>query len=162
MKPGIKAKPLVERFWKLVRKTDACWLWAGNIGRDGYGRIRASKTELLLAHRLSWMIHFVAIPEGMFVCHKCDNPKCVNPEHLFLGTPLDNMRDMIAKGRERHVNLYGSEHGMAKLNEEKVMDIRRTYLKYSRDYGAPALAKKYGVTKTTIKNVANNKIWRHV
>ncbi len=88
----------MERFFQKVSKTDNCWLWLANKDNDGYGRIKI-KGKTLLAHRVSWNIHFGQIPEEMNVLHRCDNPPCVNPLHLFLGTVLDNVRDRDSKGR---------------------------------------------------------------
>lgn len=105
-----KRKPLIERFWPKVNKSGpvlradigACWTWTG-VCRRGYGIIeRHDDTErVLLAHRVSWTIANGAIPDGLLVCHKCDNPPCVNPDHLFLGDHKANAADMIAKGRGR-------------------------------------------------------------
>lgn len=100
--PQAEPPPLsndIARFWSRVAKSDGCWLWTGaRFGPNGYGAVRFQKRNSS-AHRVSWMIHFGPIPDGLFVCHKCDNPPCCNPAHLFLGTIGDNTRDMIAKGR---------------------------------------------------------------
>ncbi len=87
-----------EKFWNNVYKTEGCWIWIGHIRQDLYGELSVHSHKVL-AHRLSWIIHFGPIPDAMFICHRCDFPGCVNPHHLFLGTPLDNSRDMTAKGR---------------------------------------------------------------
>ena len=98
-------RPIPVRFWEKVRKGGGCWLWTGNRHRRGYGilglRREGKRTISAKAHRLSWEIHNGPIPAGMVVCHHCDNPPCVNPSHLFLGTQVDNIRDMVAKGRQR-------------------------------------------------------------
>lgn len=88
----------VERFWAKVRKTDDCWLWTASADGKGYGKMLVDG-KLQQAHRLSWLIHTGESPGDWHVCHKCDNPPCVRPDHLFLGTAVDNMRDMHAKGR---------------------------------------------------------------
>lgn len=95
-----KSKSLAERFWLKVTKTDKCWTWIGNHDSKGYGRIYDLRTRTKrLAHRVSWELANGLIPEGMAVCHHCDNPPCVRPEHLFLGTLDDNNKDRAAKGR---------------------------------------------------------------
>jgi hypothetical protein len=96
-------RPLEERFWEKVAKGDGCWLWTASLGSTGYGQIcvRDEKGQYrqTKAHRVSWILTNGPIPGGLQVLHKCDNPPCVNPDHLFLGTAIDNMRDMAAKGR---------------------------------------------------------------
>lgn len=92
-------KGLLRRFLNKINKTDACWIWIGGRNRSGYGRFVVWNKNSQLAHRFSWTLHKGLIMSGLDVLHKCDNPPCVNPEHLFLGTQADNNRDMRAKGR---------------------------------------------------------------
>lgn len=89
---------LTERFFAKVRKTNRCWIWVGHRTRDGYGYFSIRK-QMILAHRYAWTYFHQEIPKELSVLHRCDNPPCVNPKHLFLGTQRDNMMDMIAKGR---------------------------------------------------------------
>lgn len=96
-------KSLIDRFWSFVTKGDGCWVWSGSKNPKGYGQIqkgrRGAGMRPLLSHRVSWEIHFGSIPNGMKVLHHCDNPSCVRPDHLFLGTDADNTADMIKKER---------------------------------------------------------------
>jgi hypothetical protein len=146
------------RFWNNVDKsTDGCWLWQGWLDSKGYGAIRVNGSAIK-AHRLSYELHRGTIPDGLFVCHTCDVPRCVNPDHLFLGTAEDNVNDMMAKGR--HSALRGSQCWNAKLTEQDVLDIRRLYAQ--GNISTRALGKKYGVTKTAILWVIQEKNWRHL
>jgi hypothetical protein len=176
------------RFWAKVNKTDGCWGWTGASDCRGYGSIRiGGRYEPQVgAHRLSWVIHRGEISEGLFVLHRCDNPNCVRPDHLFLGTHQDNMNDMAEKKRaasgETHGSrtcpgrlpsgdshwthahpesrLFGESNGIAKLTENQVREIRS---KYSfRKYTTKMLALEYGVGETTIKLIRYGKAWRHV
>lgn len=125
---------LSERFWWSVRKTDGCWFWEGYKNNQGYG-VTNSLQRKILAHRLSFILHTnLPIPEGMFVCHHCDTPACVRPDHLFIGDQFDNIRDCVSKRRHRVFTKpdsvsRGSKVGGAKLTEEKVFQIRRMRLK---------------------------------
>jgi len=124
-----------------------CWLWTAGVFKDGYGKMEI-KYQYKRAHRISWMIFRGEIPDGMCVCHSCDTPLCVNPDHLFLGTRRENNQDAARKGRMRC--------WMAKLTASQVLEIRS-----SSESGADA-ARRYGVSKSTISDTRNGKRWRHV
>jgi hypothetical protein len=131
-----------------------CWLWTGAMNRDGYGHARRdSKTQL--AHRVSYQMHRGPIPEGMCVCHTCDEPSCVNPDHLWLGTHLDNVRDMNAKGR--HHDASGEANGRAKLTIEKVREIRA---KLANGQARKNIVTEYGISRSSVSLIHLGKIWR--
>ena len=94
-------RPLAERLWEKTDKAGSCWIWVGTTNRDGYGNIGIDNKKTALTHRVAWMVTHGPIPVDLCVLHRCDNPRCVNPDHLFLGTQADNMRDMMLKGRSR-------------------------------------------------------------
>jgi hypothetical protein len=145
-----------ERFMERVRKTDSCWTWIG--GRDAYGypMFRANIGGVLFkkGHRASFALFRGPVAEGMHVCHACDNPSCVNPDHLFLGTNKDNMRDKIAKGRAQAPKGEDSPH--ATLTEEQA----QTILLDARPY--IVIAAEYGVAASTVGSIKNRVSWRHL
>ena len=145
----------MERFWNKVNKQaeNGCWEWAAYRIRGGYGQFKLDGT-MELAHRTSWMFEHGPIPAGLLVLHHCDNPSCVNPAHLFLGTQADNMRDKAEKGRASR--LPGESNGMAKLTEADVHAIR------SDNRSQRTIAADYGVGKTMIGDIKNRKNWTHI
>jgi len=144
-------KSPASRFWRYTKKTPTCWIYTKKI-RNGYGALTANKD----AHRYSFEIHKGPIPKGMCVCHKCDNPPCVNPDHLFLGTRGDNVRDAVSKNRQAK----GKRTNHAKLTEKDVIRIRNIY-KNGEDT-CRSLANKFGVTPSNIGCVISRKTWNHV
>jgi hypothetical protein len=104
----------MKRFFEKVEKTDRCWEWTAGSRGNGYGAFKYNG-KVIDSHRMSWIIHNGEIPDGLFVCHKCDNTKCVNPDHLFLGTNSDNMKDAYDKGRLA-INKIGVAHKYKKGN----------------------------------------------
>lgn len=136
-------------FIKNINKTDTCWLWTGNLATTGYGRIKK-----LYAHRISYEMFNGKIPDGMFVCHKCDNPPCVNPDHLFLGTQLDNIRDMHKKGRNN--NLSGENTHFSKITGSEAIEIFISDRKY-KDIGD-----EYGITRGCVSAIKSKRTWKKV
>lgn len=187
-KPAVRADALakygaavVERFFQKVRVADGCWDWMGAKKSHadpqyGYGIAcvgsKADNWRIMRAHRLSYELHTGPIPGGMIVCHRCDRPCCVNPAHLFVGTPADNTRDMHVKGRhwaprgeassakmhpERIVR--GASHFRAKLNEGKVRDIRSLAVD---GISCCEIARRFGLSPQGISSVIARRTWKHV
>ena len=148
--------PPNERFWAMVDRSGECWLWAGTRLPHGYGVFGRGRRDegRAYAHRWLWESMNGSIPEGLCVLHHCDNPPCVNPDHLFLGTHADNMADMISKGRQRYAPVRGEDHPSAKLTWDEVRAIR------SGGEDALLLAARYGVTRNHIYNVRSMRTWR--
>lgn len=122
---------LAERFWEKVNKSpdeNGCWNWTAHTDHKGYGVLRVGE-QMVHSNRVAWLVTYGEIPNGMFVCHTCDNRKCCNPTHLFLGTNNDNMKDMAKKGRSTRGRVFhkGETHPNAKLKDKQVMEIRRLY-----------------------------------
>lgn len=147
---------MMHRFSKFVKKTDTCWLWIGSKFENNYGKFWVSGKNRK-AHRVSYEIHKGDIPKGMFVCHSCDNPSCVNPEHLFVGTPKDNTRDKFAKGRDNTPK--GAGHYAAKLTEHDIPLIRQAH---QEGFTQKVIATTFGVSNATIRDILTRKIWKHV
>jgi hypothetical protein len=147
-----------HRLWSRVKKTAGCWLWIAHTVR-GYGAMRAGG-RVRGAHRISWELHYGPIPDGLFVCHHCDNKRCVRPDHLFLGTPADNMADMAAKGRARNGIRIGAANKKSKLTEDQVREIRRLYA--GGGITQCELGQRYGVHNSVICQLIRFRIWKHV
>ena len=149
-------KSLSERFWEKVNKSQDCWVWTGCKQSQGYGQIRV-KRKALLTHRLSWELANGRLPADIMVLHKCDNPACVRPDHLFLGSMQDNVNDMMAKGRNGNGVQYGEDHHAAKLTVERVKLIRSM-----NNPDIQKLSIQFNVTPQTIYAVVNRKTWRGI
>lgn len=134
---------------------DECWPWLGSCHRKGYGQFGDRSVGTRYAHRIAWEFAYGTIPDGMLVCHACDNPPCCNPSHLFLGTDRDNAQDRERKGRRKPA--VGSKHGSAKLTEEQVREIR------SREgISLRALGRLYGMSPGHIGCIRRGDKWKHV
>ncbi len=152
-----------EAFWSKVdikASHRKCWPWLGAAKPKGYGNVRLGK-KYYNAPRLAFELIVCKIPDGLVICHTCDNPKCCNPYHIVLGTKRTNSIDMLIKGRGKD-KIYaarGSINGNSKLDEQSVKRIRQLKAKGS---SVKELALKFKVSKTNIREIINNKIWRHV
>lgn len=149
-----------DRFWQKVdkRSDEDCWNWIGCTHHQwGYGNFSFHR-KYMAAHRYSWIIRFGDIPEGMCICHKCDNPRCVNPNHLFLGTVADNNYDKKIKGRQPSVE--GENNPNAKLSRDDVIKIRTLYA--SGKHSGAELARNFGVNPETVYHILNGKRWKNV
>jgi HNH endonuclease/MarR family len=161
-------KPLSERFWSKVAidaDPDKCWEWQGKPDAYGYGKIRrVSRGKMEVAHRVAYELTHGIIPDGLWVLHKCDNPPCVNPNHLFLGTPMDNVLDKMQKGRQpkgdQIVTRRGEDHHSHKLTAEKVRLIRNLY--DSGEANQEQIAKQMNVARQTVGNVLRGITWKSV
>lgn len=151
-----------ERFnSKHITAPSGCWLWQGHLDRKGRGNLRVNGRRVI-ASRLSYELHFDVIPDGLYVCHECDNPQCVNPDHLWLGTHRDNTDDMIAKGRHRRCgrkDVQGERNSKAKLTAEQVQAIRRAGASGQRPSD---LARQYGVVHSCIHGILTGRTWKHL
>jgi hypothetical protein len=141
-------------FWKNIKKTERCWEWVGSKWELGYGRIMIG-SKRRKAHRISFLLHNGFLPKDKLVCHACDNPSCCNPAHLFIGTPMDNSRDAVSKLR----HAYGERNGISKLTEQDVHAIRQAHAPKNRSE-CSILAKKFGVSISTIYHVRSNSTWK--
>lgn len=157
--------PLIERFEAgyMTEPNSGCWIWVGAVinrtdGEQPRGKIRAGNKHQENAARVSYRLFKGEIPTGLFVCHRCDTPLCVNPNHLWLGTGAENSADMVAKGRNRTMGICrrGALNTRAKLTEGDVRDIR------ADQATASAIASRYGVSRETIRDIKTGRNWAHV
>ena len=151
---GPKIQPLAEALADRIlqgQEDDACWIWTGYKNTYGYGQFYLDG-RYQPAHRVMYSLANGPIPEGLFVLHRCDNPPCVNPHHLFLGTQADNMADCKAKGR----NAFGERSASARFTEQDIREIRNSNQRPSD------LARKFGTTYRTIRKIITGQRWRHL
>lgn len=168
---GISATT-IARFMRKVDSSGECWTWLGAKDRKGYGRFSIGnsrgpdgtrRNSMVAAHRLSYEIHVGPIPTSevkLFVLHRCDNPACVRPDHLFLGTNADNVHDMDRKGRRVNAQLRGSAHPLAVLTEEKVRSI--VELHRARGVTQAQLSRDFGVCRSTVNHIFTGRLWGHL
>jgi hypothetical protein len=149
------ARPLSERFWEKVDKTADCWVWTHSTFSGGYGQaFTGPGKRCSQAHRVSWEMHNGPIPPALHVLHKCDNPRCVNPSHLFLGTNQDNIADKVAKGRQPR----GEAHAHARYTEQQITDMHKMRHQLSPD----KLAELFLTTPSRISRILRGARWSHL
>ena len=146
-----------QRFWQQVDKkqNNLCWNWIGYYNKNGYGKIKINR-KMISTHRFCWKIHFGEISKDLCVLHTCDNPRCVNPNHLFLGTQQDNIKDMILKNRQYHPK--GENNCKAKLTSYQVKQIR--LFCNQKKLTQTQIGKMFNVNNPTISKIKNNKTWK--
>jgi hypothetical protein len=163
---GLKRRSIagdIDAFWSRVAKQpDGCWLWQGSKSRSGYG-VAIFDGRGSRATWISWLLHNGPVPRGMFMLHKCDNPPCVNPEHLFVGTGADNMRAMAAKGRgamqRPEMHPKGEAHPNALLTDESVVTLRE---RYASGEPTSALCAEFGIGKSALSFIVLGITWSHL
>lgn|SRR5574343_112608 len=167
-KPKISTE---ERFWRHVSKTDnGCWIWTAHRSKSGYGMFwmpgtNGSKDTNLRAHRVSWILTHGEIPNNLWVLHRCDNPPCVNPLHLFLGTGKDNTQDMISKGRYKNNShhlrgkMTGEKNRRATITNSQVPVIRELLAQGMKQ---SKIARKLGISKFVVWSIKAGACWNHV
>jgi len=155
-KPGWRSQSVEDAFHEkyVMVAESGCWIWVASTFRTGYGQFNPRNGRIVTAHRFAYELYNGPIPEGLFVCHRCDVRTCVNPDHLFLGTCADNLADMRAKGRARSAPKDGEKNPAAKLT---ATDAREIFLSNAPDR---VLAEKYGITRQAIWKIKHRKSWR--
>ena len=165
---GNKTRPLLDRFQEkyVCNLETGCWEWTASLQASGYGQIAAPGGGMLRSHRVSYELFVGPILNGLHVLHECDNPKCVNPEHLFLGTPKDNMKDKVAKGRHR----FGESDPKSVLKEKEVLAVKEMFRRFpctrkrtELAWGVGTfLAEWFGVRKSAIWDIKKGRNWSHL
>lgn len=145
---------LRERFLQKIGDKSGCWLWVGAKNTAGYGFFRMGRQQEG-AHRAAFLLFKGDIPPGMCVCHSCDTPSCVNPDHLWLGSYFENIQDMIRKGRMGYTGSPGIKNARAKLTPEQVQEIKTKYLTQSQR----EIAREYGICKSTVGYIIRGETW---
>lgn len=148
-----------ERFLSKIRKDGDCWIWTDCLTTYGYGKFTARGGKTEVAHRTAWRLFRGEIPGSLFCLHRCDTPACVNPDHLFLGTQLDNMRDMVVKGRIGVRGHHKNREKAAKITVETAREIKRRLLDGER---AAFIARSLGVSSSIVYNIKGNRTWAGV
>lgn len=146
-------------FWEKVERTESCWNWKASKDRYGYGQLTCQGKHRM-AHHVAYELTKGAIPDGLCVLHHCDNPSCVNPEHLYLGTHRHNTQDMMQRGRNQCGRFPGSTNPTSKLTEEDVKTIR--WMHENGTLSNQAIADHFGVTGALIGMIVKRKIWKHI
>ncbi len=165
-----RTTPPADRFWSKVNKTESCWLWTAASSNKGYGVFGADDQRRILAHRYSWELAHGPIPDGLLVCHRCDTPLCVRPDHLFLGTYEENMADCKAKGRTARgarsgARLHpeschrGEDASWSIFTAAQVIEIRN---RYADGEVQEDIAADFGVSQSHISKIVLRRIWRSV
>jgi len=150
--------PIEVRFWSKVKmgKLNECWEWQGAVASNGYGNLKKSfSNNSINSHRISWELHKGKIPKELHVLHKCDNKLCVNPNHLYLGTNKDNMRDKA----ERNFNIKGEKNHSAKYTNKDILKIRGLYKNGVKQID---IAKIFNTKQGAISDIVNRKVWKHI
>lgn len=150
----VKRVSTLEKFKSRFSVNDGCWEWTGYIMPNGYGQLKNEQQKNVYAHRFSYELYKGIIPNGMQVCHKCDNRKCVNPNHLFLGTQADNVKDMVSKGRN-----YKGKPGTTKINENQVREIRKLC---DEGLNKTEIAALFNLDRSTVANIYAKRLWKEV
>lgn len=152
---GPKPRAVMDRLVDKLLLGDGCWEWTGAKSRKGYGNILGPRRKIISTHRAAWEVWNGPIPSGAWILHRCDNPSCCRPDHLFLGDAMINNVDMRVKGRDTR----GSAHPKSKLTESDVIAIRQAVANGAEQQG---LAKQYGVSKGVLGRIVHRQDWRHV
>lgn len=158
----------IAAFWAKVHKTDYCWEWTASVDHGGYGKVGTNSGKFWSAHRFSWELVYGPVPEGLKVCHKCDNRRCVRPDHLFLGTQAENLADMRAKHRHscgaphsaalRNRNTHGEHNPQARLTKGQVLQIRALKGTLTQEQ----LASNFGVSRGCVYGILSRRTWGHL
>jgi hypothetical protein len=148
----------MDRLWKNTDRSTGCWIWLGLKSQKGYGSI-SYQGKGVRTHRLAWQLTNGQIPPGMMVCHSCDNPSCINPDHLFLGTNSDNQKDRVSKGRKNRGEFKkGESHWCSKLTRAQVDEMRR--IRQTTGLSESKLAKMFGIGKSQSHNILIGNGWK--